>query len=182
MHVIDDCYQDSTLIIVIDKLWSLWKNSLKVRCCDCIFFFHKFKDLKFGHMYMYWYAIFLLSLCLRSGISQQRDIPNLHVIGLWTWPHSIILLWYYIKFFIKTNSVQQLIKSGLYLFTKFWLVSQLYYCVWYFFFSSPELKAQMRFSDHLSSVHPSFYNLVTSSSSPEPVCQFQTSLAQNFLW
>ena len=108
-------------------------------------FFHKFKDLKFGHMYMYWYAIFLLSLCLRSGISQQRDIPNLQVIGLWTWPHSIILLWYYIKFFIKTNSVQQLIKSGLYLFTKFWLVSQSYHCVWYFFLAHLNWKLKWGF-------------------------------------
>ena len=54
-------------------------------------------------------------------------------------------------------------------------------------FNSPELKAQVRFSDHLSSVicHsvcPSVCNLFTfSSSSPEPLGQFQPNLAQSIL-
>ena len=48
-----------------------------------------------------------------------------------------------------------------------------------FFISSPELKAQVSFSDHLSSVlcQENF----RLSSSPEPVCQFQPNLAQNIL-
>ena len=64
-----------------------------------------------------------------------------------------------------------------------------------FIFSSPELKAQVSFSDHLSSVvclsaRPSvcpsvclsFCKLFTfSSSSPEPLGQFQPNLAQSIL-
>ena len=63
------------------------------------------------------------------------------------------------------------------------------------FFRTPELKAQMSFSDHLSSVvclsvclsvhpsvRPSVCKLFTfSSSSPEPLGQFQPNLAQNIL-
>ena len=54
------------------------------------------------------------------------------------------------------------------------------------FFSSPELKAQVSFSDHLSSVclsvRPSVCQLFTfSSSSPEPLSQFQRNLAQSIL-
>ena len=58
-------------------------------------------------------------------------------------------------------------------------------------FSSPELKAQVSFSDHLSSgvcpsvrpsVRLSVCKLFTfSSSSPEPLGQFQPNLAQNIL-
>ena len=57
----------------------------------------------------------------------------------------------------------------------------------FFFFSSPELKAQVSFSDHLSSggclsVCLSVCKLFTfSSSSPEPLCQFQPNLAQSIL-
>ena len=57
----------------------------------------------------------------------------------------------------------------------------------WFFFSSPELKAQVRFFDHLSSVvclsvRPSVCKLFTfSSSSPEPLGQFQPNLAQSIL-
>ena len=50
-------------------------------------------------------------------------------------------------------------------------------------FSSPELKAQVSFSDHLSSVfYLSVCKLFTfSSSSPEPLGQFQPNLAQGIL-
>ena len=58
-------------------------------------------------------------------------------------------------------------------------------------FSSPELKAQVSFSDHLSSVvclsvrpsvRPSVCKLFTfSSSSPEPLGQIQPNLAQSIL-
>ena len=58
---------------------------------------------------------------------------------------------------------------------------------WFNLFSSPELKAQVSFSDHLSSVVclsvcpsicPSVCKLFTfSSSSPEPLVQFQPNLA-----
>ena len=54
-------------------------------------------------------------------------------------------------------------------------------------FTSPELKAQVSFSDHLSSVvrlsvRPSVRKLFTfSSSSPEPLVQFQPNLAQSIL-
>ena len=52
--------------------------------------------------------------------------------------------------------------------------------------SSPELKAQVSFSDHLSSVCPSVCPSVCklftfSSSSPEPLGQFQPNLAQSIL-
>ena len=56
-----------------------------------------------------------------------------------------------------------------------------------YIFSSPELKAQVSFSDHLSSVVcqsvcPSVCKLFTfSSSSPEPLDQFQSNLAQSIL-
>ena len=60
------------------------------------------------------------------------------------------------------------------------------------FFSSPELKAQVSFSDHLSSVVCpsvclsvclSICKLFTfSTSSPEPLGQFQPNLAQSILW
>ena len=59
------------------------------------------------------------------------------------------------------------------------------------FISSPELKAQVSFSDHPSSivclsvclsVRLSVCKLFTlSSSSPEPLSQFQANLAQSFL-
>ena len=62
---------------------------------------------------------------------------------------------------------------------------------WQIVFSSPELKAQVSFSDHLSSVVclsvcpsvcPSVCKLFTfSSSSPEPLGQFQPNLAQSIL-
>ena len=62
----------------------------------------------------------------------------------------------------------------------------------FIFFSSPELKAQVSFSDHLSSVvclsvclsvRLSVCKLFTfSSSSTEPLGQFQPNLAQNILW
>ena len=57
-------------------------------------------------------------------------------------------------------------------------------------FSSPELKAQVSFSDHLSSVCPSVCLSVClsvcklftfSTSSPEPLGQFQPNLAQSIL-
>ena len=66
------------------------------------------------------------------------------------------------------------------------------------FFSSPELKAQVSFSDHLSSVvclsvrlsvclsvclsvRPSVNFSLFSTSSPEPLGQFQPNLAQSIL-
>ena len=61
----------------------------------------------------------------------------------------------------------------------------------YVFISSPELKAQVSFSDHLSSVvclsvRPSVRQSVCklftfSSSFPEPLGQFQPNLAQSIL-
>ena len=67
----------------------------------------------------------------------------------------------------------------------------IYYCFSFdifLFFSSPELRAQVSFSDHLSSasVHPSVCPSVCklftfSSSSPEPLGQFQPNLAQSIL-
>ena len=52
-----------------------------------------------------------------------------------------------------------------------------------FIFSSPELKAQVSFSDRLSSVVcPSVCKLfLFSTSSPEPLGQFQPNLAQSIL-
>ena len=51
-----------------------------------------------------------------------------------------------------------------------------------YIFSSPELKAQVIFSDHPSSVCPSVCKLFTlSSSSPEPLVQFQPNFAQSIL-
>ena len=53
------------------------------------------------------------------------------------------------------------------------------------FYSSPELKAQVSFSDHVVrrlSVRLSVCKLFTfSSSSPEPLGQFQPNLAQSIL-
>ena len=49
-------------------------------------------------------------------------------------------------------------------------------------FSSPELKAQVSFSDRLLSVCPPVHKLFTfSSSSQEPLGQFQPTLAQSIL-
>ena len=52
-----------------------------------------------------------------------------------------------------------------------------------YFFSSPELKAQMRFSDRLLYVFCLFicYLFTFSSSSSKPICQYQFNLAQSFL-
>ena len=51
-----------------------------------------------------------------------------------------------------------------------------------FFISSPELKAQVSFSDqNLSVVRRCRRKLFTFSSSPEPLGQFQPNLAQNIL-
>ena len=50
-------------------------------------------------------------------------------------------------------------------------------------FSSPELKAQVSYSDHRLSVCLSVCKLFTfSTSSPEPLGQFQRDLAQIILW
>ena len=51
-----------------------------------------------------------------------------------------------------------------------------------YFLSSPEIKAQVSFSDHLSSVVCWFVRLsvyIFSSSSPVPLGQFQLNLAQS---
>ena len=54
------------------------------------------------------------------------------------------------------------------------------------FYSSPELKAQVSFSDHMSSVvcpsvRLSVCKLFTFLSSPEPLGQFQPNLVQSIL-
>ena len=63
-------------------------------------------------------------------------------------------------------------------------------CIYTIVFSSPELKAQVSYSDHPSvvflsvclSVRPSVCNLFTfSSSSPDPLGHFQPNLAQSIL-